>query len=67
MQSVKRILVLFTGLSLIVAGLLGVVVVFDFMSLTDMRELLVRLVSVLGIVSGVSLGLLLLGHINHQP
>jgi hypothetical protein len=66
MQSVKRILVLFTGLSLIVMGILGVVVVFDFISLAEMRELLVRLVMVLGIISGVSLGLLLLGYINRS-
>jgi len=64
MQSVKRILVLFTGISLIVAGVLGVVVVFDLITLAEMRDVLVRLVMVLGIVSGVSLGLLLLGHIN---
>jgi hypothetical protein len=64
MQSLKRIVVLFTGISLVVAGGLGVVVVFDFISLAEMRDVLVRLVMVLGIVSGVSLGLLLLGHLN---
>jgi hypothetical protein len=66
MQSTKRILILFTGMSLVVAGFLGIIVVLDVISLADLRELIIRLVMVFGILATVSVGLLLLGHINRQ-
>lgn len=64
MKSFKTILVLFSGTCLVIAGFLGVVVVLDFVSLVEMRELFVRLVVIMGIVAAVSTGLLLLQHIN---
>jgi hypothetical protein len=64
MKSFKTILVLFSGTCLVIAGFLGIVVVLDFVTLVEMRELFVRLVVIMGIVAAVSTGLLLLQHIN---
>ena len=64
MQQFKRILVLFTGMSLLLAGILGIAIVFDFAPLSDARELFIRLVVVFAIVTAVSGGLLLLSNLN---
>ncbi|MBY0309677.1 hypothetical protein K2Q16_00835 [Patescibacteria group bacterium] len=66
MKSFKTILVLFSGTSLIIAGFLGVVVVLDFVSLIEMRELFIRFVIIMGIIGAVSTGILLLQHLNKE-
>ncbi len=66
MKSFERLLVVFTGISFLIAGLLGVALVLDFVSLDKMREILVRVVLIMGIIIAVAGGLLLLGRFNRD-
>lgn len=66
MKQFQTLLIAYTGVSLIIAGLLAIALVLDFVSLEKMRELLVRVILIMGIVIAVSGGLLLLGQLNRE-
>ncbi len=66
MKQFQTLLVAYTGVSLIIAGLLAIALVLDFVSLEKMRELLVRVVLIMGIVIAVSGGMLLLGYLHRE-
>lgn len=66
MKQVKTILVFFSGMSLMVAGLLGVALVFDFATEQEAGALFVRLVLALAIAAVVAAGLTLLSQLNRD-